>query len=146
MEKKKYKTKKKKKKINALCALNMFRALDKREYLMIIEYDFSYFSFKPYVVTPYLNRLSETVQMSSHIIWFYAEFTKIIPTNKKIIPHLDQVCSASLCSFSGILRPEITVKYIAVFIIFFNSGISLKSEVRFSVAFNQLFTRYISEL
>ena len=35
------------------------------------------------------------------------------------------------------------MKYIAVFIIFFNSGISLKSEVRFSVAFNQLLTRYI---
>ena len=31
--------------------------------------------------------------------------------------------------FPGILKPEITVKYIAVFIIFFNSGISLKSEV-----------------
>ncbi|KAK3611410.1 hypothetical protein CHS0354_034857 [Potamilus streckersoni] len=28
----------------------------------------------------------------------------------------------------GILRPEITVKYVAVFIIFFNSGISIKSE------------------
>ena len=32
-----------------------FRALDKREYLMII----SYFSTKPYVVTPHLNRLIE---------------------------------------------------------------------------------------
>ena len=31
----------------------------------------------------------------------------------------------------GILKPEVTVKYIAVFIIFFNSGISLKSEVRY---------------
>ncbi|XP_060586373.1 sodium/bile acid cotransporter 7-like isoform X2 [Ruditapes philippinarum] len=31
-------------------------------------------------------------------------------------------------SKGGVLMPEITVKYIAVFIIFFNSGISLKSE------------------
>ncbi|OWF55572.1 Sodium/bile acid cotransporter 7 [Mizuhopecten yessoensis] len=30
--------------------------------------------------------------------------------------------------FSGILKPEITVKYFAVFIIFFNSGLSLKTE------------------
>ena len=30
----------------------------------------------------------------------------------------------------GILKPEVSVKYIAVFIIFFNSGISLKSEVK----------------
>ena len=46
------------------------RALDKRGYLMIIEDKFSYFSMKPYVVTPYLNRLVETVQMRGHIICF----------------------------------------------------------------------------
>lgn len=31
--------------------------------------------------------------------------------------------------FAGPLRPEYTVKYIAVSLIFFNSGLSLKSEV-----------------
>ena len=39
------------------------RALDKREYLMIILDNFSYFSMKLYVVTPHLNRLIEMVQM-----------------------------------------------------------------------------------
>ena len=31
---------------------------------------FSYFSFKPYVVTPHLNRFIETVQMRGHKIFF----------------------------------------------------------------------------
>ena len=39
------------------------RAPDKREYLMKIRDNFSDFSMKPYVVTPYLNRLVETFQM-----------------------------------------------------------------------------------
>ena len=43
------------------------RALDKREYLMIV---FSYCSSKPYVVTPHLNRLNETVQVRGHNICF----------------------------------------------------------------------------
>ena len=43
------------------------RALDKREYLMII---FSYFSLKPYFVTPNLNRLVETVQVRGQNICF----------------------------------------------------------------------------
>ena len=34
------------------------RALEKREYF---DDNFSYFSLKPYVVTPHLNRLDETV-------------------------------------------------------------------------------------
>ena len=38
---------------------------------------FSYFSSKPYVETPYLKCLIETVQMRGHNIWFYAELTKI---------------------------------------------------------------------
>ena len=37
------------------------RALDKREYWMIIGDNFSYFSMKPYVLTPHLNCLNETV-------------------------------------------------------------------------------------
>ena len=39
------------------------RALDKSGYLVIIEDNFSYFSLKPYVVTPHLNRLVKTGQM-----------------------------------------------------------------------------------
>ena len=38
---------------------------------------FSYFSSKPYVVTPQLNRLDETVQIRGHNIWFCAELTKV---------------------------------------------------------------------
>ena len=41
----------------------IYRALDKREFLVIIRDNFSYFSLKPYLVTPHLNRLIETVQM-----------------------------------------------------------------------------------
>ena len=47
----------------------VFRALDRREYLMIIRDNFCKFCIKPYVVTPHLNRL-EMVQMRGHNIWF----------------------------------------------------------------------------
>ena len=50
---------------------NIISALDKREYLMVFEGQF-YFSFKPYVVTPHLNRLVKTVQMRVTTC-FYAE-------------------------------------------------------------------------
>ena len=50
---------------------------------MIIRDNFSYFSSKPYVVAPYLNRLIETVQMRSHKVCFYAEITEIIPNYHK---------------------------------------------------------------
>ena len=53
---------------------------------MIIKDNFSYFSSKPYVVTPHLNRLDETVQMRGHNICFYAELTKIIPNYHQILP------------------------------------------------------------
>ena len=39
------------------------RALDKREYSIISWNNFSYFSIKPYVVTPHLNGLFQTVHM-----------------------------------------------------------------------------------
>ena len=48
----------------------MARALDKREYLVIIRDNFCYFCTKTYVVTPHLNHLDETVQMRRHNIWF----------------------------------------------------------------------------
>ena len=40
---------------------------------MMIRDEVSYFSLKPYAVTPNLNRLFETVQMRGHSICFYAE-------------------------------------------------------------------------
>ena len=46
------------------------RALDKREYLMIIKDNFCYFCIKTYVVTLHRNRLIKSVQMRVHIIWF----------------------------------------------------------------------------
>ena len=45
------------------------RAVDKREYLVIISDDFCKFCIKN-VVTPHLNRLDETVQTRGHNIWF----------------------------------------------------------------------------
>ena len=63
------------------------RALDKREYLVIIEEQFSYFSLKPSVVISHLSRLNETVQMRDHNVCFYAELTKIT-TNYYQIPLL----------------------------------------------------------
>ena len=53
---------------------------------MIIEDNFSYFSLKPYIVTPHLNHLDETVQMRGHNLCFYAELTKIIHNYHQIAP------------------------------------------------------------
>ena len=58
------------------------RALDKKEY----DDNFSYFSSKPYVVTPHLNCPIETVQMRCHNLGFYAELTEIIPNYHQILP------------------------------------------------------------
>ena len=44
----------------------------------------SYFSLKPYVVTPYLN-CTETVQMRGHNECFHPELTKIIPNCHQIL-------------------------------------------------------------
>ena len=46
------------------------RALDKREYLVIIKNNFCLFCIKTYVVTSHLNSLDETVQMRGHNIRF----------------------------------------------------------------------------
>ena len=46
------------------------RALDKREYLVIIRDNFCLFCIKTYDVTSHLNRLDETVRMRGHNIWF----------------------------------------------------------------------------
>ena len=64
---------------NSLCT----RVLDKREYLMIF---FSYFSSKPYVVTPHLNRLVQTVQMRGHNICSDSALTIVIPNYRRIVP------------------------------------------------------------
>ena len=45
---------------------------------------FSYFSSKPYVVTPHLNPLIVMVQMRGHNIWLNAELTEIVP---KLFPN-----------------------------------------------------------
>ena len=47
---------------------------------------FSNFSSKPYVVTPHLNRLVETVQMRGHNIGFQADLTKIVSNYHQILP------------------------------------------------------------
>ena len=47
-------------------SIMLVRALDKKGHLMIIEDNFSYFSLKPYAVTPHVNSLYETVQMRGH--------------------------------------------------------------------------------
>ena len=52
---------------------------------MIIEGKF-FFPLKPYVVTPHLNHLSETVQMRGHNICFQSELTKIDPNYHQIVP------------------------------------------------------------
>ena len=41
---------------------------------MIIWDNFSYYSVKPYVVTPHLNCLVETVQMRGHNLWLTRRF------------------------------------------------------------------------
>ena len=46
------------------------RALDKREYLVIIRDNFCKFCIKTYVVSPHLSRLDETVQMRGQNKWF----------------------------------------------------------------------------
>ena len=55
---------------------------------MILEGYFFYFLLKPYVVTPHLNCLIETVQMSGHNLCFYAGLTKIIPYYHQILPFI----------------------------------------------------------
>ena len=47
-----------------------YRAVDKREFLVIIRDNFCKSCIKTYVVTPHLNRLNEMVQISGHNIWF----------------------------------------------------------------------------
>ena len=45
----------------------------------VFDDNFSYFSLKPYVMTPHLNCLVKMVQIRGHNIGFYVEFIKIIP-------------------------------------------------------------------
>ena len=56
------------------------RALDKREYLVIIRDNFSKFCIK-HVVTPHLNRLNETVQMRGHTTYGFDEKLEKISSN-----------------------------------------------------------------
>ena len=45
----------------------MHRALDKKEYLVIIQDNFYLFCLKTYVVTPHLKHLDGTIQMRGHM-------------------------------------------------------------------------------
>ena len=59
-------------------ALHMMTSeLDKREYLMIIEGQFFLFLIETIVVTPHLNCLIMTVQMSGHNIHFLVNQQKL---------------------------------------------------------------------
>ena len=49
--------------------VHSFRALDKKEYLLIIRDNFYKLCINTYVMTPHLNCLGETVQMRGHNIW-----------------------------------------------------------------------------
>ena len=49
--------------------VHSFRALDKKEYLLTIRDNFYKLCINTYVLTPNLNRLSETVQIRGHNIW-----------------------------------------------------------------------------
>ena len=51
---------------------------------MVMEGYFSYILLKPYIVTPHLHRLDETVQMRGLKVSFYAELTKIIPNYHQV--------------------------------------------------------------
>ena len=50
--------------------MELCRALDKREYLVLIRDNFCQFLIKTYVVIPHRKRLDETVQMRDHNICF----------------------------------------------------------------------------
>ena len=56
-----------------------FRALDKREYLVIIRDNFCQFSTITFIMTPHLNRLNETVQMRVTTYSFEEKYKKITP-------------------------------------------------------------------
>ena len=59
-----------------------YRALDKREDLMII----FLILIETISLTPHLNHLAEMVQMRGHSMCFYAELTKNIPNYHQILP------------------------------------------------------------
>ena len=83
--------------------MTVYRASDKREYLMII----FLVSSKPYVVTPHLNCLIKTVQMRDHNICFYAELIKIIPNYHQILPLIYSSVYIHKRFFNDFLRAEI---------------------------------------
>ena len=61
------------------------RALDKRVHLEIIRDNFCQFCTKTYVVTPYLNRPGEPVQMRDHYILFQREIRKLFLNYHQIL-------------------------------------------------------------
>ena len=83
------------------------RVLDKREYF---DDNFSYFSLKPYVVTPHLNRLAETVQMKGHNIYFMQKRQKL-SLSPNIFSYLERVVRWGWVNFQfrGVLLIRIIV-------------------------------------
>ena len=71
-------------------------------------YFFSYFSLKPYVVTPHLHDLDKMVQMRGHNICFSAEITKIIPIYHQILPLVwsSETLSKSSLLIKGKIAPR----------------------------------------
>ena len=51
----------------------------------VFDDNFAYFSSKPYVMTPHLNCLIETVQMRGHNVCFFEDLIKIIPYYHQIL-------------------------------------------------------------
>ena len=66
--------------------ISCYRALDSREYLMIIIIFFLILIKTIYIMTPHLSRLVKTVQMRDHNLCFYAELPKSIPYYHEILP------------------------------------------------------------
>ena len=58
---------------------------------VVFDDNFSYFSLKPYVVTPHLNRLTEPVWMRGHnirYVLFLCKINKMIPNYHRMPPHI----------------------------------------------------------
>ena len=61
---------------------------------MILRDNFSYFSLKPYVVTPHLNRLIEMVQMRGHNM-FLCRINKNYPLLSSKTSSYLQLCTSN---------------------------------------------------
>ena len=65
--------------VSAKANLSLYCIIQSSRSVGVVDDNFSYFSSKPYAVTPHLNRLNETVQLRGHNLCFYAELKKNYP-------------------------------------------------------------------